>query len=153
MHPRCIYVTLAPPLHLCNTCFSYELSKSIFTGDAHYLRVLRFPQEYKDLLATVHLLADLYPNQPPIYHAWDTKGCGLGMEDVKGRCVCGGGGGVCVCVCVCVYVTSRAGVSSRGWLCCRSRRRRHCRCVYVCVCVYVYMFVCVYACMSVYMRV
>ena len=50
----------------------YELSKSIFTGDAQYLRVLRFPQEYKDMLATVHLLSDMFPNQPPIYHSWET---------------------------------------------------------------------------------
>ena len=50
----------------------YELSKSIFTGDAQDLRVLRFPQEYKDMLATVHLLSDMFPNQPPIYHSWET---------------------------------------------------------------------------------
>lgn len=51
----------------------YTLCKDIFVGDAEYSRCLRFPEQYKKLLQTVQHLEFMFPDMPPIYHAWDTK--------------------------------------------------------------------------------
>ena len=51
----------------------YDSCKDIFNGDAEYLRNLRFPEQYKQMLLTVNHLAHVFPDRPPIYHTWDTQ--------------------------------------------------------------------------------